>query len=161
MDLSGARRTIPFAAIQSYIRKSRGLLTHAVIKSLRVPQVPRSLEFLSRCPHIESLELCVTQDHKEFLEVFKRCKKLKNLFFSADMPIPLDYVGRIFIEFGKLERITVQDCTITTQAGLPLSLWPTHLPNLKSIALRSTHNSGEWRNMPLRIPHLSSVCGYS
>ena len=160
IELTGARCPVSFPALRSLIRRSRGLLTHATIKRLAIPQLPRSLEFLSRCPHIESLELWVTQGHREFLETFKRCKKLKNLFLSADMPIPNDWVGRFIIEFPKLERLTVLECSLETLPGLSWDLWPTQLPNLKSITLGGSRGGDELWHLPLRIPNLLSVCVY-
>ncbi|KAJ5730963.1 uncharacterized protein N7483_005471 [Penicillium malachiteum] len=156
LDFSGARGTVSFNAVRSYIRRSRGLLTHATIKSLPVPQIQRSLEFLSRCPHLQHLELWVPYEHKEFFEKFKRCKKIKTLLFSPDLQIPLDSVSRIFNELPKLEKLTIWSCGRPALAAVPIGSWPSSLPNLKSFTLAAHQAAPDIRVVPLRIPHLIS-----
>ncbi|KAJ5734112.1 hypothetical protein N7493_002898 [Penicillium malachiteum] len=156
LDFSGARGNVSFNAVRSYIRRSRGLLTHATIKSLPVPQIQRSLEFLSRCPHLQHLELWVPYDQKEFFEKFKRCKKIKSLLFSADRTIPLDSVSRLLNELPKLEKLTIWSCGRPALAAVPIGSWPSSLPNLKSITLATQQAAPDIRVLPLRIPHLLS-----
>ncbi|KAJ5707947.1 hypothetical protein N7488_007748 [Penicillium malachiteum] len=156
LDFSGARGNVSFNAVRSYIRRSRGLLTHATIKSLPVPQIQRSLEFLSRCPHLQHLELWVPYDQKEFFEKFKRCKKLKRMLFSADRTIPLDSVSRLLNELPKLEKLTIWSCGRPAVAAVPIGSWPSSLPNLKSITLATQQGVVDVTILPLRIPHLLS-----
>lgn len=135
IDFSAARGTLSFPAVRSCIRRSKGLLTRANIKNLPPSQTPRTLEFLSRCPHIEHLQLWVSHDHKDFFSKFKGSKKLKSLVLSADMTIPHDYFGRLLIELPKLEEISLWNSRNSSAEFLSSGSWPTPLPNLKSITL--------------------------
>ncbi|KAJ5565333.1 hypothetical protein N7513_001575 [Penicillium frequentans] len=135
IDFSAARGSLSFPAVRSCIRRSKGLLTRANIKNLPPSQTPRTLEFLSRCPHIEHLQLWVTHDHKDFFSKFKGSKKLKSLVLSADMTIPHDYFGRLLIELPKLEEISLWNSRNSSAGFLSSGSWPTPLPNLKSITL--------------------------
>ncbi|KAJ5632150.1 hypothetical protein N7490_008489 [Penicillium lividum] len=160
LDFSTARATVPFSAVRSCIRRSKGLLTRATLKNLPLPQTPRTLEFLSRCPHIEHLQLWVSHDHKDLFAKFKGSKKLKSLVLSADMALPHDYLGRFLIELPKLERIAIWNSRNSSPVFLQAGSWPAALPTLKSITLSSRQQppSGLLTEVvpALHIPHIIS-----
>ncbi|KAJ5935742.1 hypothetical protein N7466_005289 [Penicillium verhagenii] len=138
IDFSMARANVSFSAVRSCIRRSKGMLTQATIKKLPLAQTPRTLEFLSRCPDLEHLELWISHPHKDFFGVFKGSKKLRSLVLSADMAIPHDYLGRFLIELPKLERVALWNTQNSSAEFLLAGSWPTSLPNLKSITLCTT-----------------------
>ncbi|KAJ5580189.1 uncharacterized protein N7459_006174 [Penicillium hispanicum] len=134
IDLSGARGKVPWTAVRSYIRRSKAMVSHAIIKNLVGPSTPKAIEFLSRCPRLEHLELWVTHDQKDIYERFKGCKTLKSLILSADIISNRDYLAKFLTELPRLERIELWN----TRGGLtPDPRWPQHLPNLKSITVAS------------------------
>jgi hypothetical protein len=137
IDLKGARGKVPWLAIRSYIRRSKAMLTHATIKNLSPASTPKTLEFLSRCPRLEHLELWVSHDCKDFYQKFKGSKKLKSLVLSADIPVSHDYFGRLLADLPKLERIALWNVKSSTTDFYESGQWPKCLPNLKSITLAS------------------------
>lgn len=137
IDLTGARGKVPWTAIRSYIRRSKALLTHATIKNLSPTSTPKVLEFLSRCPRLEYLELWVSHDCKDFYQKFKGSKRLKSLVLSADMAISHDYFGRLLADLPKLERIALWNMKSSNMDFYNSGQWPKSLPNLKSITLAS------------------------
>ncbi|KAF3384592.1 F-box/TPR repeat protein pof3 [Penicillium rolfsii] len=137
IDLTGARGKVPWTAIRSYIRRSKAMLTHATIRNLSPASTPKTLEFLSRCPRLEHLEVWVSHDYKDFYQKFKGSKKLKNLVLSADMPVTHEYLGRLLTDLPKLERIALWNIRSSNSDLYGPSQWPKCLPNLKSITLAS------------------------
>ncbi|KAJ5128369.1 hypothetical protein N7526_006535 [Penicillium atrosanguineum] len=135
IDLSGARGKVPWTAVRSYIRRSKAMLTRAVIKNLATPSTPKTMEFLSRCPRIEHLELWVDYDFKEFFQKFKGHKQLKSLTLSPDISVTHDNFGRLLIELPHLEHIALWNVRPSTLAFIEGGHWPKTLPNLKSITL--------------------------
>ncbi|KAJ5681466.1 uncharacterized protein N7477_001406 [Penicillium maclennaniae] len=135
IDLSGARGKVPWTAVRSYIRRSKAMLTRAIIKNLATPSTPKTMEFLSRCPRIEHLELWVDYDFKDFFQKFKGHKQLKNLTLSPDISVTHDNFGRLLIELPRLERIALWNVRPSTLAFIEGGHWPKSLSNLKSITL--------------------------
>ena len=140
IDLSGARGKVPWTAIRSYIRRSKAMLTHATIKNLSPASTPKVLEFLSRCPRLEHLELWASHDGKDFYQKFKGSKKLKSLVLSADMAISHDHFGKLLADLPKLERIALWNMKSSSMDFYNSGQWPKFLPNLKSITLASRQN---------------------
>lgn len=137
IDLTGARGKVPWTAIRSYIRRSKAMLTHATIKNLSPASTPKTLEFLSRCPRLEHLELWVSHDCKDFYQKFKGSKKLKSLVLSADMLVTHEYFGRLVTDLPNLERIALWNLRSSNEDLYGPTQWPKCLPNLKSITLAS------------------------
>ncbi|KAJ5108681.1 hypothetical protein N7456_005356 [Penicillium angulare] len=155
IDFTGARGTVPFNAISSCIRRSRGLLTHATIKSLPLPQTSKSLEFLSRCPHIEHLDISANYGSKEFFDKFKRHKKLQNLTFSSEIPVTKADFLRLLHDYPKLDRIALWNIREGQQSSA--SPWPDSLPNLRGITLASkTSYTSSIMQHGLWVPNLIS-----
>ncbi|KAJ5698180.1 hypothetical protein N7462_000185 [Penicillium macrosclerotiorum] len=160
IDLTGARGKVPWTAVRSYIRRSKAMLTHASIKNLATPSTPKTLEFLSRCPRLEHLELRVSHDSKDFYLKFKGSKRLKSLILSADMPISHDYFGRLLADLPGLERIALWNVKGSTMEFYNSGQWPKSLPNLKSITLATRQASPRhsMQHMPvLCIPGLGTA----
>lgn len=160
IDLTGARSKVPWTAIRSYIRRSKAMLTHATIKNLSAASTPKTLEFLSRCPRLEHLELWVSHDCKDFYQKFRGSKRLKSLVLSADLPVSNDYFGRLLSDLPKLERIELWNIRSSTMEFYDSGQWPKSLPNLKSITLasRQTLPQPTAQHMPvLTVPGLSEV----
>jgi hypothetical protein len=160
IDLTGARGKVPWTAVRSYIRRSKAMLTHATIKNLSTASTPKTLEFLSRCPRLENLELWVSHDCKDFYQKFKGSKKLKSLILSADLPISHDYFGRLLADLPKLERIALWNVKSSNMDLYNSGQWPKYLPNLKSITLASRQNVPQptAQHMPaLSVPDLTKV----
>ncbi|KAJ5464560.1 uncharacterized protein N7458_000246 [Penicillium daleae] len=158
IDLTGARGKVPWTAVRSYIRRSKAMLTHATIKNLSTASTPKTLEFLSRCPRLEHLELWVSHDCKDFYQKFKGSKKLKSLVLSADLPISHDYFGRLLADLPKLERIALWNVKSSNMDLYNSGQWPKYLPNLKSITLASRQNVPQptAQHMPaLSVPDLT------
>lgn len=134
IDLSGARAKVPWTAVRSYIRRSKAMVTHAIIKNVAVPSIPKVIEFLGRCPRLEHLELWVAHNQKDIYEKFKGCKTLKGLILSPDIDSNRDYLGKFLHALPQLERIELWSTRVVLGSDLT---WPQHLPNLKSITLAS------------------------
>lgn len=147
---------MPWTAVRSYIRRSRGLLTHATLKNLALPSTPKSIEFLSRCPRIEHLELWVNHDYKDIFDKFKGCKYLKTIILSSEIPVPHSCLGRLLSKYPKLERIELWSVKHS-----PLTLddadWPRSLPNLKSITLATQQAVSTAPPTALVVPNLDHV----
>lgn len=156
IDLTGARQKVPWTAVRAYIRRSRGLLTHATFKNLALPSTPKSIEFLSRCPRLEHLELWVNHDFKDIFQKFKGCKSLKNIILSAEISVPHSCLEKLLTQFPKLERIelwSVKHSLLTIGEGN----WPRSLPNLRSITLATQQAVSTAPPTALVIPNLDHV----
>lgn len=159
IDLSGARGKVPWTAVRSYIRRSKAMLTRAVIKNLATPSTPKTMEFLSRCPRIEHLELWVDYDFKDFFQKFKGHKQLKSLTLSPDITVSHDSFGKLLIELPRLERIALWNVRPSSLAFIEGGHWPTTLPNLKSVTLVTQQIPKPPLTVPgLLLPNLLVVC---
>ncbi|KAJ5175624.1 uncharacterized protein N7482_001501 [Penicillium canariense] len=157
IDLTGARGKVSWTAVRSYIRRSKAMLTHATIKNLATTSTPKTLEFLSRCPRLEHLELWASHDCKDFYQKFKGSKRLKSLILSADLPVSHDYLGRLLVALPNLERIALWNVKSSNMEFYNSGQWPKSLPNLKSITLASRQNVAQptTQHMPvLSVPAL-------
>lgn len=158
IDLSGARVKVPWTAVRSYIRRSKAMVTRAIIKNLATPSTPKTMEFLSRCPRLEHLELWVDYDYKEFFQKFKGCKQLKSITLSPDISIPHDYFGRLLIELPRLERIALWSVKPSTYDFTSSGQWPQFLPKLKSITLATRQLASPHLHPALSVPGLGELC---
>lgn len=156
LDLSGARQKVPWTAVRAYIRRSRGLLTHATIKNLALPSTPKSIEFLSRCPRLKHLELWVNHDYKDIFQKFKGCRYLKTIILSAEIPVPHSALEKLLMQFPKLERIELWSVKHSPSA-VGEENWPQSLPNLKSITLATQQAVSTMPPSALVIPNLDKV----
>lgn len=157
MDLTGGRSRVPWPAVRSYVRQSKGNLTHAVIKNLPLNSTQKSLEFVSRCPRIENLELWVNHGYKETATLFRGFKSVKRLILGPEITVPQALFFRLLKEHRKLEHIKIMNLT-GSQADDPnlTSGWPESLPNLKSIDLTATSFEHGYAK-PLSLPFIDHL----
>lgn len=137
MDLSEARGTrgrIHWTSVRSYIRRSKGMLTHAIVKNVSSPSTQRVLEFISRCQHLEHLEYWDSHDPAAFYELFKGSKRLKTLVVSAHMAMAQERIVGLLNSIPRLERIEIHNAKPSLMERMK---WPLNLPSLKSITLGS------------------------
>lgn len=151
IDLSAARGKVPWTAVRTYIKRSKAMVAHATIKNLATASTPKTMEFLSRCPRLEHLELWVDCDYRQFLQTFMGCKQLKSLTLSPDIKIPHHCFGQLLIELPRLERIALWS---VKPSSYDLNAWPRSLPNLKSITLATQHPSSMSVLPALTVPGL-------
>ncbi|BCR91843.1 Leucine Rich Repeat domain protein [Aspergillus chevalieri] len=137
MDLSEARGTrgrVHWTSVRSYIRRSKGMLTHAIVKNISSQSTQRVLEFISRCPHLEHLEFWDSHDPAAFYGLIKGSKRLKTLVVSAHMPMVQERIVGFLHGIPRLERIEIHNAKPSPGTKME---WPHNLPNLKSITLGS------------------------
>ena len=137
MDLSearGARGRVHWTSVRSYIRRSKGMLTHAIVKNISAQSTQRVLEFISRCPHLVHFEFWDFHDPAAFYELFKGSKQLKTLVVSAHMPMAQERIVGFLNGIPHLERIEIHNAKPSPRTRME---WPSNLPNLKSITFGS------------------------
>ncbi|KAJ9289350.1 hypothetical protein DTO021C3_3176 [Paecilomyces variotii] len=132
IDLSRARKKVTSNAVRSYMRRSRGMLTHVVLDNISLPSVEKTLEFVSRCPRLQYLEARVAYRGDKFYALFKECKNLKTLIMSDEINIDHKRVGMFLSSLPLLERI---ECHANNASPFSEVSWPEKLPNLRAIAL--------------------------
>lgn len=154
IDLSGARGKVPWTAVRTYIKRSKAMVTRATIKNLATTSTPKTMEFLSRCPRLEHLELWVDYDYREFFQKFKGCKQLKSLTLSPDITLPHDYFERLLIELPRLERIALWSVKPSPYDLTYVGNRPKSLPNLRSITLATQHPASTSLLPALVVPGL-------
>lgn len=152
LDLSGARGKVPWTSVRAYIRRSKAMLTGAVVENLSTPSAPKALELLSRCPNLEYLDVRIPYKPKDFYELFKSSKRLKTLITSKDLILPRECVTRLLTDLPLIERIEIHH----TRSSPSNTQWPKRLPNLKRLFLHAQDvQSSEFNS--LYIPGLSDV----
>ncbi|KAL1848762.1 hypothetical protein Plec18170_007773 [Paecilomyces lecythidis] len=132
VDLSRARKKVTSAAVRSYIRRSRGMLTHVVLDNLSLPSVEKTLEFVSRCPRLEHLDARIACRGDKFYALFRDCKNLKTLIMSDEINMDQKHLGMFLSSLPLLERI---ECHANNGSLMSEVSWPEKLPNLRAIAL--------------------------
>ncbi|KAL2824781.1 hypothetical protein BDW59DRAFT_147079 [Aspergillus cavernicola] len=151
LDFSGARSKIHWSSSLAYIRRSKAMLTQAVVTNLTKASIRKVLEYVSRCPRLEHLEILSPFGSEGIYELFKGCKQLKVLLVSAETPVPQSTITKLLASLPKLERIEIHKATKSLQSD---TQWPSSLPNLQSITLGTTE-SGLFNHVPaLYIPRL-------
>lgn len=153
IDLSGARGKVPWTSVRAYIRRSKAMLTGAIVENLSTPSAPKALELLSRCPNLEYLEVRIPYKPKDFYELFKNSKRLKTLITSKDIILPRECVMRLLTDLPLIERIEIHHTRSSPSSN---TQWPKQLPNLKRLLLCAQDVQTSELNS-LHVPGLSDV----
>lgn len=132
LDLTGARKRIHWTAVRSCIRRSKATLTCAVVENLNPPSILKSLEFLSRCPNLEYLDVRVPVKANELYDLFKNSKSLKTLITFRDIVVPHEFVLKFLTDLPLIERVEIFN---TRSSPLRNMQWPQTLPNLKHLTI--------------------------
>lgn len=155
IDLSGARMRIHWSSIRAYIRRSRTMLTSAVVKNISTPSSKRVLEFFSRCPYLESLEIWTPSECQILYELFKTSRRLKYLMIAEDIPVSQEYITKFLTSLPHLERIEIRKAKSSPETQVQ---WPSKLPHLRSINLTTVESSRPNGHMSaLYIPRQENV----
>ncbi|KAL2003061.1 hypothetical protein VTN02DRAFT_5139 [Thermoascus thermophilus] len=155
IDLSGARAKVSLPAVRSYIRRSKGMLTHATLHNVSSASAMKTLELISRCPNLTCLETRIPCDGNTFYEMFKTAKKLRTLITSADVTLGPYHVSKLLASLPLLERIECHGIK-PSKYGDPVERMA--LPALKSVTLSSEDLFMDDRQMPpLEIPGVLDV----
>lgn len=156
VDLSRARKKVTSAAVRSYIRRSRGMLTHVVLDNLSLPSVEKTLEFVSRCPRLEHLDARIACRGDKFYALFKDCKNLKTLIMSDEINMDQKHLGMFLSSLPLLERI---ECHANNGSLISEVSWPEKLPNLRAIALGASSVKPVFEYFQaLHLPGIHDVC---
>lgn len=134
MDLSDAHGKIHWTSVRACIRRSRGMLSHAVVKNVSSPSMQRVIEFMSRCPYLEHFEFRDTFEPRLFcnlLTISPHLKRLRTLVVSAHTQVPQEMIAYFLATFP-LERLEVHACRPSRNAA-----WPSSLLSMKSLTLGS------------------------
>ncbi|RMJ27336.1 hypothetical protein PHISP_01783 [Aspergillus sp. HF37] len=91
LDFSRARGKVYWTSVRASIRRSKAMLTGALIANMATPSTPKALQLLSRCPNLEYLELQSPFAGPDFYDLFKDSKRLRTLITSADVYVPEGY----------------------------------------------------------------------
>ncbi|PYI36756.1 RNI-like protein [Aspergillus indologenus CBS 114.80] len=133
LDLSEARRKATSRSIRTYIQRSRAMLTHAMVTNIATTSHGKVLEYLSRCPKLESLEIGdPIQRHDGLYDHFKSCKQLKTLVIAKGTPVSQENIANFLASLTNLERLEIHNAQPSPETKVR---WPAHLPNLRSITL--------------------------
>ncbi|KAL2010939.1 hypothetical protein VTN00DRAFT_3657 [Thermoascus crustaceus] len=155
IDLSGARAKVNLPAIRSYIRRSKGMLTHATLYNVSSSSAMKTLELISRCPNLTYLEAWIPCDGNTFYELFKTAKKLRTLITSADVTICPEHLSKFLAYLPSLEKIECHGTKLSKRSGVG----PLNLPALKSVTLTSEEPyDGAYQIAPLNIPDILDTC---
>ncbi|THC98714.1 hypothetical protein EYZ11_001777 [Aspergillus tanneri] len=150
VDFSSARGRIHWSSVRAYIRRSKAMLTHVTLKNISTPSTQRVLEFVSRCPRLEHLELLDPFNYQVVYDLFKGSKRLRSLVISADTAIPQEYIAKFLACLPLLDRIEVHKAKSSPQSK---AQWPPNLSHLRSITLGSVEPSRPTGHVPaLYIP---------
>ncbi|KAB8278060.1 hypothetical protein BDV30DRAFT_204040 [Aspergillus minisclerotigenes] len=159
IDLTGARSKIHWCSVRAYIRRSKSMVTHAIVKNISSSSAERVLQFFSRCPRLEYLEVGTPFSCQNFYEMFKGSRRMKTLIISRDMPVPQEYITKFLGSLPLLENIKIYKARTSPSSKVQ---WPSELPHLRSIILGTTE--GSWLNghtSALHIPRKQPDLPYS
>ncbi|KAL4975931.1 hypothetical protein BDW66DRAFT_160036 [Aspergillus desertorum] len=152
IDFTGARSKIHWSSVLAYIRRSQGMLTHAVVTNLTRASIHRSLEYISRCPNLRHLEILSPFTPDSIYDLFKSSKNLKTLLVSAQTTIPQATIAKLLSTLPNLQRIEIHSAS---KSRISDTNWPSSLPNLQSITLGTTESGVVDNHVPaLYIPRL-------
>ncbi|KKA18526.1 Leucine Rich Repeat domain protein [Rasamsonia emersonii CBS 393.64] len=149
MDFSRARSTVSMSAIRSYLRRSKGMLTHATIDHVIPSAMDKVLELLSRCPDLTHLQVAGRYDGDRLYNLFKTSKKLKSLIISSDIPVTRECMVKFLDNLPNLERLEVHQSLRSPDDN---HLSSGRLPNLKALALTTPQNDFAVGALELRLP---------
>ncbi|KAL5045088.1 hypothetical protein BDW71DRAFT_184799 [Aspergillus fruticulosus] len=152
IDFTGARSKIHWSSVLAYIRRSKAMLTHAVVTNLTKASIHRSLEYISRCPNLQHLEILSPFSPDSIYDLFKGSKNLKTLLVSAQTTIPQATITKLLFALPNLQRIEIHSAS---KSRISDTNWPSSLPNLQSISLGTTESGVVDNHVPaLYIPRL-------
>lgn len=155
LDFSIARGKIHWSSVRAHIRRSKALLTKATLKNISTPSTQKVLEFVSRCPRLEHLELMDSYNNQAIYDLFKGSKRLKTLVISADTVVTQEYLTKFLTSLPTLECIEIHRSKASPQSK---AQWPSKLPHLRSITLGSIEPSRPTGHVPaLYIPRREDV----
>ncbi|KAL2830097.1 hypothetical protein BJY01DRAFT_261042 [Aspergillus pseudoustus] len=153
LDFSRARSKIHWSSVLSYIRRSKAMLTQAVVTNLTKASIRKVLEYISRCPNLQHLEILCPFGSECVYELFKGCKQLKFFLISAETPIPQSTLTKLLSSLPNLEHIEIHKATKSREADVQ---WPPSLSKLQSITLGTTESSITENYLPaLYIPRMT------
>ncbi|RDW61227.1 Leucine Rich Repeat domain protein [Aspergillus mulundensis] len=152
IDFTGARSKIHWSSVLAYIRRSKAMLTHAIVTNVTKASIHRSLEYISRCPNLQHLEILSPSSPEAIHDLFKGSKNLKTLLVSSQTTIPQATLTKLLSTLPRLERIEIHSASKSRTAD---TNWPPSLPNLQSITLGTTESGVIENYVPaLYIPRL-------
>ncbi|KAH8431145.1 Leucine Rich Repeat domain protein [Aspergillus melleus] len=158
LDFSVARGKISSSSVLAHIRRSKALLTKVSLKNISTPSTQKVLEYVSRCPRLENLELLDPYNNQAVYELFKGSKRLKTLIISADTVVPQEYLAKFLASLPLLERIEVHKAKSSPETK---AQWPSKLPHLRSITIGSIEPSRPIGHTPaLYIPRREDTIPY-
>ncbi|KAI2907269.1 hypothetical protein CBS63078_4860 [Aspergillus niger] len=133
LDFTEARRKVHWRSFRAFVQRSRALLTHAVMTNISTPFQDRVLEALSRCPKLEHLEIRdpITQPNGLY-DVFRSSTQLKSLVIGKQTPVAQENIAKFLSSLTQLELLEIHNAQPSPESRVH---WPSHLPNLRSIAL--------------------------
>jgi F-box/TPR repeat protein Pof3 len=150
LDFSRARGKVYWTSVRAYIRRSKAMLTGALIANMATPSTPKALQLLSRCPNLEYLELRDTFAGADFYDLFKNSKRLRTLITSADAHLSDECSVKLLNTLPLIERIEIHNIKSPRSCSLQ---WPRELPNLKRITVGTQDYLGKIIN-----PLVPDVC---
>ncbi|KAL4878283.1 hypothetical protein BJY04DRAFT_196144 [Aspergillus karnatakaensis] len=137
IDFTNARSKIHWSSALSYIRRSKATLTAAIVTNLTKASIRKVLEYLSRCPNLQHLEIHSPSSAQDILALFKSSKNLQVLLISAETTIPQSITASLLTSLPNLQRLEIHRSSKTPSAH---TTWPSSLPNLRSITLGTTES---------------------
>ncbi|KAE8146734.1 hypothetical protein BDV25DRAFT_132689 [Aspergillus avenaceus] len=159
VDLSGARNKVHWSSVRACIRRSKALLTHAIVKNLSTSSSQRVLEFFGRCPRLEYLEIWTQFGCQAFYDLFRGSRRLKTLIISGQMVVPQEYIVKFLESLPLLERLEIHKTKTSPSSKVQ---WPSKLPHLRTITFGTTE--GSWprgHTSALYIPRREESLPYS
>ncbi|KAL4801938.1 hypothetical protein BDV18DRAFT_68378 [Aspergillus unguis] len=132
LDFSMARSRIHWSSVLACIRRSKAMLTRAVMTNITKASIRKVLEYVSRCPNLQHLEILSPFTADGIHELFKGCKRLKTLKVSADTTVSQSILTKLLSSLPNLERVEIHQATKSRSSD---TTWPQSLPKLKSITL--------------------------
>ncbi|KAL4901777.1 hypothetical protein BDW74DRAFT_159496 [Aspergillus multicolor] len=152
IDFTGARSKIHWSSVLAYIRRSKAMLTHAIVINITKASIHRSLEYISRCPNLQHLEILSPSSPEAIQNLFKGSKNLRMLLVSSQTTIPQATLTKLLSTLPRLERIEIHSAS---KSRVTDTTWPPSLPKLQSITLGTTESGVVENFVPaLYIPRL-------
>jgi F-box/TPR repeat protein Pof3 len=152
LDLTGASKKVPKSAIRKYIKLSQAKLTHVVLNNVFHADVAKILEWLSYCRNLAHLEIAVRCDGDEIYRRFHKCKSLKALITSADVPVTRACIFKLMKELPCLETIEIRRSMEKPEYGEA----PERLPKIKKIVYGMQRADGIPLDLSMQRPHIGT-----
>lgn len=153
LDFSRARGKVYWTSVRAYIRRSKAMLTGAVMANLATPSTAKALQLLSRCPNLEYLELRTAFGSTDLFHLFKDSKRLRTFITSENVTMPLERVPTFLTNLPLIETLEIHG------AAAPPSWivqWLSNLPKVKRITIVS-QASDKTNRIQFCIPGPSDV----